>query len=336
MSTVANLQEYQNQPPMEVIDMGLLSPELTGKAVKLPVSIDQALVPEIDKDYLVEKEVLSDVWTCFHSRKPLWLYGGAGVGKTDLVRKIAGVCQRSVYDFTSSEDTESVDYSGVMGAEEGSSTTVYSSLAQALRHDGGLGAVCIISEMDMARSSVNSSLNTLLDNTRSLTIPHSGEVLKAGPNFKLVVTANSAGNGDPTGRYPVQRQSKAFMDRFLKIRLESPTEEFEVKILMQRFPSLDKSVAEVFVKFAQAIRSSAKGKEIELDGQTKKVSLRKDLTTRSLIDWVCEHQGAGGKKPLAKTLDWQMAYTEEGFELDAKVIHSIGVTIFGNQLWGAS
>lgn len=320
----------------KIINKGLLSPVFNGQGIKVKTNGTSDMVPDIDSGFLPEPEMADKLLSLFDRvEKPLWIYGPAGTGKTEMVYHLAAITGRAVYTQTVSGDTESTDFTGVMGVSpDGGTTTVYSALIQSMIHNNGEGAICVIPEMDIVSPECNSVLNTLLDNSRMLTIPHSGEVIKAGPMFKLVVTANSAGAGDNTGRYPVLEQSAAFMSRFIKFSLGEHDKTIKERILLSRFPEMDSLFAEKLAEFSAATESAAKAEEFSLNGEKVKVQLKKWVSTRELLGWA-EIINATDVS-LSEALDYQLAFTDNGFERDAEVIASLGKTLFGGNLWEGS
>jgi cobaltochelatase CobS len=90
-------------------------------------------------------------------------------------------------------------------------------------------------------------------------IPETGEVIEPHPNFRLFVTANSAGSGDHTGQYAgsVRRLDPAFLDRFIFLKSTYMPKADEADMFSLRYPNLSCEFITKMVELANETRGKA-------------------------------------------------------------------------------
>jgi cobaltochelatase CobS len=234
-------------------------------------------------------------------------------------------------------EAEKSDFNAVMGVAEGNTCTVYSALAQAIKN----GWWYVLNEADLIRPGVLTSLNTLLDDSECIVIPHSGEVITPAPGFRLIVTANSVGRGDITGKHQVFRQNRALMDRFFKMSVDYAPPAIEKEILLAHFPlpkqyetvpEMWDAVLDSYIQFANMVRSAHKGEEIEVNGRKELYSLSETLSTRSLVLWIEVNLKTKGRIPFKDSINYLLALDAPEAAVDRDIISVLGRTVFG-QIW---
>jgi len=117
-----------------------------------------------------------------------------------------------------------------------------------------------------------------------LTIPETGETVRAKPGFRMVVTANTQGNGDEFGVYPgTNRLNQAFLDGFCGMRINYASPEEEVGILRDVMPNTDDRVLERMVDIANHVRKAFMGNPDADDTSGETIEIT--MSTRSLLQW---------------------------------------------------
>lgn len=134
----------------------------------------------------------------------------------------------------------------------------------------------VFDEYDAGRPDVMFVIQRLLEAQGHLTLLDQNRVITPHPAFRLFATANSAGQGDPTGLYAgTQPLNQAQLDRWQVVMgLDYPLPAREVAILCARLPGLDPAVARQMVQFAGLCRRAF-----------KQGDLTSVLTLRTLITW---------------------------------------------------
>lgn len=113
----------------------------------------------------------------------------------------------------------------------------YGPLIKAMKH-----GICItIEEINMAKPGVAIILNSVIDDLRQITIPQTGEVIKAAPGFILAGTFNRGYEG---GR-PMNR---AFLNRAaLSVKIDTMSGDKVKGILEQTVPTATKNEINIAV-----------------------------------------------------------------------------------------
>lgn len=142
---------------------------------------------------------------------PLWLWGGAGAGKTHLPRQVGEALGLAYYTF-------SIDPTTSIGKLLG-----FRNLANGEFVEGWLfkpykeGGVVLLDELDTGDPGVLAALNALLANDE-YTFPN-GERVKRHDKLRIMVGANTKGCGAVAGYTARNRLDAATLDRFAVVEL---------------------------------------------------------------------------------------------------------------------
>jgi nitric oxide reductase NorQ protein/cobaltochelatase CobS len=138
------------------------------------------------------------VTRALQKRMNVVLKGPPGVGKSFLARYLAAQTNRPLYRVTLSETTYREDLLGyihLVTGEGGESVTTWvdGPLTRAVRE----GAILLLDEINAADSNTAAALNAVMEQheTRSLTIPQTGEVIAPHEQFRVIATANPGYQG---------------------------------------------------------------------------------------------------------------------------------------------
>lgn len=213
------------------------------------------------------------------ARRNAMLIGEPGVGKTSIVNEIASRLNIPVFSLACSGKTR---FSHMVGGYEivgGNTQWRDGPLVMAMRH----GGIFLANEITRLDSGEQMNLAEVLDSRASITIPDTGEVVMADPNFRFIATGNSGGYGDDSGVYQGERiSSVAFLDRFQVFKVGHMDASEEQTLLQKLAPSLPIAIVEGMVKLAGEVRKNFVGR-----GGT----LRVIMSTRSLCVWAMETVG---------------------------------------------
>lgn len=222
---------------------------------------DKTFLPEADKNFVYDIEVLKNVLLGLELNIPTYLWGHAGVGKSSFYEQVAAHTNRQLMRVQHTVNTEESHIIGQWVAKGGETMFELGPLAIAMRD----GMIYMADEYDFALPSVLSVYQPVLEG-KSLVIKeadHANRVIKPHPNFRFVATGNTNGSGDETGLYQgTNLQNSANYDRFgIVCKVEYMKPAMETRILMNQ-ADLSKEDAELMVKFGNLIREAYDGSKI--------------------------------------------------------------------------
>jgi nitric oxide reductase NorQ protein len=204
---------------------------------------------------------------------PVLIKGPTGCGKTRFVAHMAARLGRPLHTVACHDDLTAADLVGrhLIGAD----STYWNDgpLTRAVR-DGG---ICYLDEVVEARKDTTVVIHPLADDRRELPIERTGEVLRAPPEFMLVMSYNPGYQNVLKSLKPSTRQ------RFVALSFDYPAPELEREIVVGE-TGLDEARAAQLVALAQALRA------------LKDHDLEEPASTRLLV--YCATLIRGGFDPL--------------------------------------
>jgi cobaltochelatase CobS len=258
---------------------GVNAPETACISVReIDPAISAGAYPKINEHYVFSLQLLKKMLfflTTDGPRKNLMLMGDTGAGKSSLVEQIATRLGIPVFAIACSGKMRLAHFVGSYRLVNGNTVWVDGPLLLAMRHDG----LFLGDEMTRLDHSEQMALAHVLD-SGCLTVPETGEIVTAGPNFRFIATGNSGGYGDESGAYNGEKvASSAFLDRFQKLTVDYLGEDDEKVLLASVAPALGGELIAKMVRFARRARESfvARGGD-----------LRVTISTRSLVVWAME------------------------------------------------
>lgn len=213
----------------------------------------------------------------FTSRMPVMLKGPTGCGKTRFVEHMAWRLGRPLITVSCHEDMTASDLVGryLLDADG----TVW--------HDGPLtlavrcGGVCYLDEIVEARQDTTVVIHSLTDDRRILPLEKKNEVLKAHPDFQLVISYN------PGYQSVLKDLKESTKQRFAAIAFSYPKEAIETEIVASE-SGIDRRTAETLVRIAQRTRN-LKGHGLEEGASTRMLINAGLLSKRGIpIEQACE------------------------------------------------
>ena len=174
---------------------------------------------------------------------PVLLKGPTGCGKTRFVEYMAQQLERPVYTIACHDDLTASDLVGrhLIGA----AGTYWQDgpLTKAVRE----GAICYLDEVVDARKDTTLVLHPLADHLRVLPLERTGELLKAHPDFMLVISYNPGYQNLMKGLKPSTRQ------RFVALSFDYPKIALETEIVAQE-SGVETALAHQLVMLANDLR----------------------------------------------------------------------------------
>ncbi len=180
----------------------------------------------------------------YRNRLPLLIKGPTGCGKTRFVAHMAARLGRPLYTVACHDDLSAADLVGRHLIGDGATYWSDGPLARAVRE----GGICYLDEVVEARKDTTVVLHPLSDDRRILPVERTGEVLRAPPEFMLVVSYNPGYQNFLKGMKPSTRQ------RFVSLRFDFPPPERERQIVAAE-SGTDPMTAKRLVSLAGALRA---------------------------------------------------------------------------------
>ena len=119
-------------------------------------------------------------------RMPMMLKGPTGCGKTRFVEYMAWKLQKPLITVACNEDMTASDLVGRFLLDANGTRWQDGPLATAAR----LGAICYLDEVVEARQDTTVVIHPLTDNRRVLPLEKKGELVRAHPDFQIVISYN--------------------------------------------------------------------------------------------------------------------------------------------------
>ncbi|CAM5761331.1 Denitrification regulatory protein NirQ [Labrys miyagiensis] len=140
-----------------------------------------------DEPYYRSKGNEVELFTAAMARSlPMMLKGPTGCGKTRFVEHMAWQLRLPLITMACNEDMTASDLVGRWLLDAQGTVWHDGPLTSAVRH----GAICYLDEIVEARQDTTVVIHPLTDDRRILHLDKCGEVVKAHPNFRLVVSYN--------------------------------------------------------------------------------------------------------------------------------------------------
>jgi len=180
----------------------------------------------------------------FQAKLPVMLKGPTGCGKTRFVQHMAWRLKRPMVTVACHEDLFASDLLGRYLLQHDETVWVDGPLTRAVR----MGAICYLDEIVEARKDTTVVIHPLTDDRRMLSIDKKGELLKAHPDFMLVISYN------PGYQSVLKDLKQSTRQRFVGMQFDYPPAEREARIVAME-GGVDAEMAERLVALAVKIRN---------------------------------------------------------------------------------
>ena len=236
---------------------------------------DVSLVP-MKNDTFVPWGHYDDISTILASKQfaPVYITGLSGNGKTTMIEQICANTGRECIRVNITAETDEDDLIGGFRLINGETKFVYGGVVQAMQR----GAVLLLDEIDLGTERMM-CLQPVLEG-KPVYLKKISKWVRPAPGFTVVLTGNTKGLGDDTGKFAGTRVlNNAFLERVnIMLKQEYPKAAVEKKILtkvMESSGCVDDKFADALVRWAEAIRKSYD------EGVSEEV-----ITTRRLVQIV--------------------------------------------------
>lgn len=193
-------------------------------------------------------------------RLPMILKGPTGCGKTRFVEYMAWKLGLPLVTLACNEDMTASDLVGRYLLDAAGTAWHDGPLTLAVRH----GGICYLDEVVEARQDTTVVIHPLTDARRILPLDKKGEVVRAHPDFQLVVSYNPGYQSSAKDLKPSTRQ------RFVALDFDYPGAAREAEIVAHE-AGIDAALAQRLVRIAHSSR------------ELKRHGLDEGVSTRMLI-----------------------------------------------------
>ena len=237
----------------------------------LPTSVDETVSRLAQGDYVAERSLATAVFLTLRMRRPLFLEGEAGVGKTEVARVLARVLGRrlvrlqcyegldvasAVYEWNYPRQMIRIRLAEMTGKDDGGASIesveedifsrrflIERPLLDALNPDPAGAPVLLIDELDRADEPFEAYLLELLADFQ-ITIPELGTITAAEPPV-VVITSNRT-----------REIHDAIKRRCYYHWVDYPDAARELEILRVRAPGTADALSREVVAFVQSLRET--------------------------------------------------------------------------------
>ena len=248
------------RPLHEVFKLGDIKKARNKKGGPIPITVVeeyngyQDFIPEVDKNYVFNVDLLKSVAMGAECNIPTYLWGHAGTGKTTAIEQFCAHTLRPYIRVQHSVNTEESHLLGQYIVKDGATVWEDGPLPVAMKY----GLAYCADEYDFAMPHILSVYQPVLEG-KTLVIkeaPAEHRIVRPHKNFRFFATGNTNGSGDETGLYQgTNMQNFANYERFgIVEQVEWMSEEQEILVVSNQAEIL-KEHAKKLVEFATKIRA---------------------------------------------------------------------------------
>lgn len=230
--------------------------------------------PRVDPDYCFRKDLLSDLllWHKSADGDTLYLGGPAGSGKTSIVLQVAARLNQPVQIVNGYASLDIADLHGMRTVVDGTVLFMPGPLVTAYED----GHWLLINELDLLDPDMVAGLNDVAEGIPLTVLEDGGRVIHPHPDFRLIVTCNTMGQGDFFGGHAgTKAQNHSFLDRCFFLYVGYPEKETEQKILDAAAPELSRmiigkrSMRDMLIDLANHVRDAYLGDSNKVSAQVE-------------------------------------------------------------------
>ncbi|MCE5387478.1 MAG: CbbQ/NirQ/NorQ/GpvN family protein [Acidithiobacillus sp.] len=181
---------------------------------------EQYIIPE--EPYY--KEVAGEIAlfdAAYAARLPMMVKGPTGCGKSRFIEYMAWRLQRPLISVACNEDMTASDLVGRFLLDKDGTKWQDGPLTTAAR----IGAICYLDEVVEARQDTTVVIHPLTDHRRTLPLDKKGELVRAHPDFQLVISYNPGYQSSMKDLKPSTKQ------RFGALDFSYPERDLEIEIV---------------------------------------------------------------------------------------------------------
>jgi cobaltochelatase CobS len=280
----AQTQSGSEGKPANLPDMKLSVRQVFGIDSDLEVpafSKPDEHVPDLDPDYLFNREVTLAILAGFKHNRRVMVQGYHGTGKSTHIEQVAARLNWPCIRINLDSHVSRIDLVGkdAIVLKDGQQVTEFREgiLPYALQSNTAL----VFDEYDAGRPDVMFVIQRVLEVSGKLTLLDQSKVIRPHPAFRLFSTTNTIGLGDTSGLYHgTQQINQGQMDRWsIVATLNYLPHDDEVKIVLSKAKAFAKTEA----------KRKAVSNMVRVADLTRNAFINGDLSTvmspRTVIMW---------------------------------------------------
>jgi cobaltochelatase CobS len=280
-------------------------------------------VPDLDPDYLFNKETTLAILAGFEHNRRVMVTGYHGTGKSTHIEQVAARLNWPCIRINLDSHISRIDLIGkdAIVLKEGKQVTEFREgiLPWAYQHNVAL----VFDEYDAGRPDVMFVIQRILESSGKLTLLDQSRVIRPHQAFRLFATANTVGLGDTTGLYHgTQQINQAQMDRWSIITaLNYLPHADEVGIVLSKNKSYqnDKGKKQI----ANMVRVADLTRNAFIQGDLSTV-----MSPRTVITWAQNAEIFGGDIAFA----FRCTFVNKCDELERPIVAEFYQRCFGEEL----
>ncbi len=207
------------------------------------VDIEQYTIQDKPFYEIQDKEV--ELYEAAYSKRlPVMVKGPTGCGKSRFIEYMAWKLDKPLITVACNEDMTASDLVGRYLLDANGTRWLDGPLTIAAR----MGAICYLDEIVEARQDTTVVIHPLTDHRRTLPLDKKGELIKAHPDFQLVISYN------PGYQNLMKDLKQSTKQRFVAFDFDYATESVEVEILAKE-ADIDSNTAAKLVKIGLTARN---------------------------------------------------------------------------------
>lgn len=269
-----------------------------GPGAELPVFVrvpeTKEHIPEHDPNYQLNMAQLRGIAWALAENENTYMAGPTGCGKTSLINEIAALTNWPVRRFNCDGDLRKADIVGekIVKVDEASGQAVIVWNDGILPQAQQQGAILLVDEYDAMPAHIAFVFQSVLEDEHRLVLTgDGGRVVKPHPNFRIVVTSNTLGQGDGADLYGAGTNvlNISNLNRFgTTIQCDYLPPKAETRVVVKK-GGVGQAMAAAMVEAAGLVRT-----EVQNEGKTTCL-----ISTRNLISWA-RKVGVMGVKTAAE------------------------------------
>jgi len=280
-------------------------------------------VPDLDPDYLFNKEVTLAILAGFKHNRRVMIQGYHGTGKSTHIEQVAARLNWPCVRINLDSHVSRIDLIGkdAIVLKDGKQVTEFREgiLPWALQNNVAL----VFDEYDAGRPDVMFVIQRILEVSGKLTLLDQSKVIRPHPAFRLFSTTNTIGLGDTSGLYHgTQQINQGQMDRWsIVATLNYLPHDDEVGIVLSKAKAYGKSEA----------KKKQVNNMVRVADLTRQAFINGDLSTvmspRTVLTWA-ENAEIFGNIGFA----FRMTFLNKCDELERPLVAEFFQRCFGEEL----
>ena len=207
----------------------------------------------------------------YAARLPVMVKGPTGCGKSRFIEYMAWKLDRPIITVACNEDMTAADLVGRYLLDADGTRWLDGPLTTAAR----IGAICYLDEVVEARQDTTVVIHPLTDHRRTLPLDKKGEVVKAHPDFQLVISYN------PGYQSLMKDLKQSTKQRFVGMDFDYAPADLEASIIAEE-TGVDLDTARKLVKVGEAARN-LKGHGLDEGISTRLLVYAANLIGRGIV-----------------------------------------------------